>query len=307
LIAATMSDKSNIPAKEYVAVAPEDQYELTATLVDPSLYLDKPAKTVDSQYANLAELRNITWTDTFFEDDDDVIAVFDFDYDAVEDFYTSVGWVSFGATLLYTPLFVLSLFGLTPCYIRSNVRWNTRAQHVAISRDGIRFVRDKRPCCWGLPCTDQGKNSKTVPFDKITDCDIAEPAGNTCFCITNVLSVVNVDTASSGTDGKKELQLAGVRDPHSFKKLVWAMKRAQQGTAPSSYQMVNRAAENTGDVTSLLREIRDELRTNNELLKSVQPSAPPATMFPVEMSVEAEEPKVASSDIVVNFVDCIYI
>jgi hypothetical protein len=165
-IPATMTDKSSIPAKAYAAVAPEDQYELTATLVDTSsLYLDKPAKRINSQYATLAELRNITWTDTFFEDDDDdIIAVFDFDYDAMENFYTSVGWVSFGATILYTPLFMLSLFGLTPCYLRSNVGWNTRSQHVAVTRDGIRFVRDKRPCCWGLPCTDQGKSSKTGEF-----------------------------------------------------------------------------------------------------------------------------------------------
>jgi hypothetical protein len=157
--------ESRMSTAEYTAIAseaPADQYELTATLVDPSsLYVDKPVKTIDSQYANLTELRNITWTDTFFEDDDDIIAVFDFDYEAMEGFYTSVGWVALGSTLLYTPLFVLSLFGLAPCYIRRNVRWSTRSQHVAITRDGIRFVRDKRPCCWGMPCTDQGKSSKT--------------------------------------------------------------------------------------------------------------------------------------------------
>ena len=37
-----------------------------------------------------------------------------------------------------------------------------------------------------------------MPFDKITDCDIEEPAGATCCCIENVLSKVNIDTASSG-------------------------------------------------------------------------------------------------------------
>merc|ERR1712232_1477947 len=76
--------------------------------------------------------------------------------------------------------------------------------------------------------TDQGKCSKTVPFDKITDCDIEEPAGNSCFCVPNILFTVNIDTASSGTEGRKELKLAGLKDPHSFKKLVWAMKRAQR-------------------------------------------------------------------------------
>ena len=110
----------------------------------------------------------------------------------------------------------------------------------------------------------------SVPFDKITDCDITEPAGNTCVCVPNVLSVVNVDIASSGQDGKKELRLAGLKDPHSFKRLVWAMKRAQQGAAPSSMSMTARSStsESETEVASLLREIRDELRANNELLQA---------------------------------------
>lgn len=145
-----------------MAKAPEEEYELTAALVsDPSLYLDKPAKMVDERYSDLPEVQNLTWTDSFFDGDDDVIAVFDFDYDAMESFYTNVGWVSLGCTLLYTPLFMLSLAGLAPCYLRSNVRWNTQSQHVAVTRDGIRFVRDKRPSCWGWQCTDQGKSTKT--------------------------------------------------------------------------------------------------------------------------------------------------
>ena len=97
----------------------------------------------------------------------------------------------------------------------------------------------------------------SVPFDKITDCDVAEPAGNTCLCVRNVLAVVNVDTASSGNDGRKELKLAGLKDPHGFKKLVWAMKRAQQ----------KQTSNDSTEMTSLLREIRYELRTNNELLQ----------------------------------------
>lgn len=43
-------------------------------------------------------------------------------------------------------------------------------------------------------CQDQGKRSKTIPYDKITDCDIEEPAGASgpCCCMTpNVLHKVN--------------------------------------------------------------------------------------------------------------------
>jgi hypothetical protein len=128
------------------------------------------------------------------------------------------------------------------------------------------------PVC-SLSCLVLRSSSFVVPFDKITDCDIEEPAGNTCICITNVLSTVNVDTASSGTEGKKELKLAGLKDPHSFKKLVWAMKRAQQqGASPmtaASIPASDRGLE-VEEVSSLLREIRDELRVNNELLQNKQ-------------------------------------
>ncbi len=125
------------------------------------LYVDQPVKTIDPEYASLPEIKKITWTDEFFEDEDDIIAVFDFDYEAMETFYTNIGWAAIASTLLYTPLFLAQLVGLAPCYLRKNVSWNARSQHVAITRDGIRFVRDRRPCCWGLSCTDQGKSSKT--------------------------------------------------------------------------------------------------------------------------------------------------
>jgi hypothetical protein len=161
-----MSNKSEHTAPTYVAVATtvapfEETHEVTATAVDPSpLYVDKPVCTVESQYSGLPEVKNLAWTDTFFGDEDDVIAVFDFDYDAMENFYTSVGWAMIGSALLYPPVFLTSLVGLAPC-LRSNVRWSTQAQHVAITRDGIRFVRDKRKSCWGMRCSDQGKSSKT--------------------------------------------------------------------------------------------------------------------------------------------------
>ena len=38
-----------------------------------------------------------------------------------------------------------------------------------------RYVKEKRKTCCGLPCTDKGRESKTVPYDKITDCDVQDP------------------------------------------------------------------------------------------------------------------------------------
>eukprot|EP00567_Pseudictyota_dubia_P002817 CAMPEP_0197446862 /NCGR_PEP_ID=MMETSP1175-20131217/11688_1 /TAXON_ID=1003142 /ORGANISM="Triceratium dubium, Strain CCMP147" /LENGTH=301 /DNA_ID=CAMNT_0042978027 /DNA_START=117 /DNA_END=1022 /DNA_ORIENTATION=- len=236
------------------------------------------------------ETNDMIWDDDFFDGDSEVLAVFDFDYVTMEDFYTSTGWAYLLGTMIYPPVFVLAVAGLTPCFLKRNVQWNVRAQHVAITRDGIRFVRDRRKTCWGLPCTDAGRSSKTVPFDKITDCDIEEPAGATCICIKNVLATVNIDTASSGGP-QKELRISGLKDPHSFKKLVWAMKRlnAQQiaavastggaaafplGSSPVPASIIRDGGDNAGgdggdaaSVAVLLREIRDELR---ELRKAGQ-------------------------------------
>jgi hypothetical protein len=132
-----------------------------------------------------------------------------------------------------------------------------------------------------------------VPFDKITDCDIVEPAGNECLCIPRVLFKVRVDTASSNKE-HHELVLAGLKDPHSFKKLVWAMKRAQnQANQPFSLEMaralpsiINNTNDNSGEhVTTLLKEIRDELRQNNEALRAMQG---PNAAAPLTAPVEAE-------------------
>lgn len=110
-----------------------------------------------------------------------------------------------------------------------------------------------------------------MPFDKITDCDIEEAVG-----IKNVLTVVSVDTASSRKTGLKELKIAGLKDPHAFKCLVWAMKRRGHvgvASVPAALKMVDR--ENGGNyVTSLLKEIRDELREYNTLLKRMKDDTP---------------------------------
>merc|ERR1712137_906668 len=67
------------------------------------------------------------------------------------------------------------------------------------------------------------------------------------------------------------------KDPHSFKKLVWAMKRSQQQgmRAPSLNALTDRgvgaatgAGGNNEDVALLLREIRDEFRRNNPASES---------------------------------------
>jgi hypothetical protein len=129
--------------------------------------------------------------------------------------------------------------------------------------------------------------SRQVPFDKITDCGIVEPAGKTCFCTPQTLYSVNLKTASSDSN-TQELTIQGLKDPHSFKKLVWAMKRATTGGAtaslPEALTMMDRGSNNnTDEVATLLREIRDELRQQKEVLQGhVKPAAVLAPSAPQE-------------------------
>ena len=75
---------------------------------------------------------------------------------------------------------------------------------------------------------------------KLTDCDVQLPAGSSgpfCCLVENVLTTVNVDTASSGA--KRELVLIGLKDPEQFKKDVWSMKRGDGAIANSPYYSPN--------------------------------------------------------------------
>jgi hypothetical protein len=156
--------------------------------------------------------------------------------------------------------------------------------HVAVHQDGIKFVKEKRKTCCGFDCTDEGKSSKTVPFDKLTDCDVQEPAGTAVCCfVDNVLSIVTVDTASSGGSSEgvvnHELALRGLKDPHAFKKCVWDCKRGSvnlRGGVPDAHAMDRGGAgaalgaigaKGGAELAPLLMEIRDELRLHTEILR----------------------------------------
>mmetsp|Transcript_28406 Transcript_28406/g.40187 ORF Transcript_28406/g.40187 Transcript_28406/m.40187 type:complete len:310 (-) Transcript_28406:70-999(-) len=264
---------------------------------------------IPAEYLTMPETKGLFWNDNFFDNSDPtmdgIVAVFDFDYEQMRRFKTQVAIINqaccFVSCSAYSylaggPIGIAgfsAIYGLTltPCLLAKQIRWEVYASHVAITRDGIRFVKDKRKGCWGLSMCDKGKHSKTIPFDKITDCDIVEPAGNECLCIPRVLMVVNVDTASSGSENKRhELRISGLKEPHKFKALVWAMKRRAEGRnnngstyhAPQVMEMVERCAkdesmtpaqmksEDASGISELLKDIRSELRENNDLLRKMK-------------------------------------
>jgi hypothetical protein len=204
--------------------------------------------------------------DQYFNNELGLVAAFDFGYEEIITFETQLRWA---ALVLVPPLWATCVC-CYPCFLSQNVEWETRAKHVALTVDGIRYVTEKRKAVCGLPCTDRGKESKTVPYDKITDCDVQEPAGTACCCcIPRVLSVVNVDTASSGGGGKDglprhELTLKGLRFPNEFKQAVWGMKRGQAPAIEAGALAM--APQQVGMDGAVLLEIRDELRKMNGLL-----------------------------------------
>ena len=178
-----------------------------------------------------------------------------------------------------------SLICSLPCWYaceQHNVSDRIHAQHLAITRDGIKYVVDRHDKECRLDCQQQGKVSKTVPYDKMTDCDVEEPAGSSGCClmlVANTLHVVNVDTASGNRDdGGHELSLVGLVAPEEFKKDVWQMKRGEQvagvsGTvAPMAVSMARDGGAGMGAApalssSSLEAKIDEQTAVLKELLE----------------------------------------
>jgi len=201
--------------------------------------------------------------DTFFVDagEHGLVATYDFDYGLIESFNKQLRWAGF---ILAPPAWLSCCF-CVPCFLNKNIEWDARSQHVALTIDGIKYVRNKRKSGCGFTCQDKGKESKTIPYDKITDCDVQEPAGTACLCcIQNVLTEVTVDTASSGGAGlNHELSLKGLRHANEFKTAVWAMKRKHDEKSEMNGGGPAHAPGQESMEIKLLTEIRDELRKMN--------------------------------------------
>jgi len=169
--------------------------------------------------------------DDYFRGEDDVVAVFDFDYEEIVKFQTQLGWMMF---TVFPPAWALSLC-CAPCVWKKNIQWKVRSQHIALTSDGIRYVKEKHPTLCGLSCTDSEEENTVLHYDAITDCDAREPASSSCCCcVKDTLSKVIIDTTSS--KGGHGLSLSGLKHAHEFKKAVWAMKRGEvprQGPLPA--------------------------------------------------------------------------
>jgi hypothetical protein len=71
------------------------------------------------------------------------------------------------------------------------------------------------------------------------------------------------------------LVLAGLKDPYSLKKLVWAMKRNSSRNhtpheEPGGGQVAFQSCSESETIATLLTEIRDELRNNHATLQALK-------------------------------------
>lgn len=72
------------------------------------------------------------WKDTHFADTEGIVAVFDFDYEAIIDFQWQVKLCEY-ATCPLVP--VLASLNCEPCFAKQNIEWQTNAMHVAVHED----------------------------------------------------------------------------------------------------------------------------------------------------------------------------
>eukprot|EP00927_Polykrikos_kofoidii_P016293 TRINITY_DN1734_c0_g2_i1.p1 TRINITY_DN1734_c0_g2~~TRINITY_DN1734_c0_g2_i1.p1 ORF type:complete len:235 (+),score=34.12 TRINITY_DN1734_c0_g2_i1:93-797(+) len=213
----------------------------------------------------------------YFKNTDGVIQVFPFDYEHILDYHWEVTNHNVLASLLCPITWPCAPFHFICGY--ANMRDEIESRHVCVTQDGIRYVTEKHKTSCRLDCQDAGKVTKTVPFDKLTDCDIEEPAGaeGPICCMTDrVLYTVNVDTASGsrGVEGMggHELTLEGLIDPHAFKETVWRLKRSG-GVSTAVGAPMNAPGQQAmgggGGVIPLLQRQNQLLEENNALLRQI--------------------------------------
>lgn len=245
----------------------------------------------------------------YFSDTEGVVEVFEFNYEDVFEFMWDVtrnnwigplmvsgvvvGFMAFMEidmasqdgegqyTFFLGPVAWVGAVAYFLLFLKPNIRDEVRCRHVCVTLDGIRYVQDKHKTKCRLDCQDVGKVTKTVPFDQLTDCDVEEPAGAEgplCCLVNRRLTILNVDTASGsrgegGVSGH-ELSLVGLRDPHSFKNLVWKMKRTGNALThdKGSSAPVQQSMGAGGKAASMIARQNQLLEENIRLLERIAES-----------------------------------
>ena len=171
-----------------------------------------------------------------------------------------------------------------------NIRDEVNARHIALTQDGLRYIVDKHPSGCRLQCQDEGRSSQTVPYDKITDCDVEEPAGTVTGispCLPREAHGVRVQRRHGERPGvpataiPHDSILRGIDAPYELKKDVWSMKRGQgiagveaaYNAAPSVASMDRSGGGGGvggGNSEQLLAQILQCLKEQNSILAQLK-------------------------------------
>ena len=117
----------------------------------------------------------------FFDGDDAVLKSYAFDYDLIIEYEQATRRQALIEQALYPCCIPCTMYEIGEFFLleKGNIEAEVNARHLAISRDGIRFVVDRytQKQCICFPNLVQGRVSKTVPYDKMTDCDVVHLLG----------------------------------------------------------------------------------------------------------------------------------
>ena len=171
--------------------------------------------------------------DPFWDGQEDILKSFSFDYEAL----TVYGQQKAFSDNCPLPVVLLTLLGpgvpvavMLQCFHfrcgKDNVRDAVHARHVALTNDGIRYIVDKHPGGCRNAQGEVAKTSRTIPYDKISDCDVVEPGGadGGCACVCPAMRTFYTFNVATGTES---FSLRGLDAPYELKKDVWSMKRGQ--------------------------------------------------------------------------------
>jgi hypothetical protein len=131
----------------------------------------------DPYFHELRRTLDLTWEDDFFDDfQDDIVAVFDVDYERLTTFETAKQWTLLCALMFIIPHVVIpGLLLCTPWYVRRNARWYAQATHVALTKTHVLKVIDKRRTCWGS-CHAARTIQKSKLMSSSSGCNDRRPA-----------------------------------------------------------------------------------------------------------------------------------
>ena len=168
--------------------------------------------------------------DPFWDSQQDVLKTYSFNYQAIIEYNHKLHVSEMIGCWVLVPLTAMTFLPFATgslCMYRcaeDNIRDKASARHIALTKDGIRYIVDKHQTECRLASQMQGRTSQTIPYDKISDCDVEEPAGAEgcpCYLVERTMDELTVATSTS------RFTLTGLDAPYELKKDVWSMKRGQ--------------------------------------------------------------------------------